>query len=78
MTAAKERCRFCYDNVPLARSLKGYPYPLLQIVRRKLDGKYVMILSTMKNDHEPKQEIEIDVCPKCGRNLNMSVSISPV
>ena len=43
---------------------------MLGIARRKLDGKYVMLLSTVKDDRVPKLEIEISVCPKCGRKLN--------
>lgn len=63
-------CKFCEENVPMARSLEGFPYPLLEIARRKLDGKYVMLLATVKDDRVPKMEIEISVCPKCGRKLN--------
>ena len=63
-------CKYCQEYVPMARSLEGYPYPLLGIARRKLDGKYVMLLSTVKDDRVPKLEIEISVCPKCGRKLN--------
>lgn len=62
-------CKYCEEYVPMARSLEGFPYPLLQIARRKLDGKYVMLLTTVKDDRVPKMEIEISVCPNCGRKL---------
>ena len=70
-------CKFCDENTPLARSLNGFPYPLLEIAKRKLDGKTVMLLSLAKDDHEPKHEIDIHFCPMCGKELNQENSSKP-